>query len=78
MKPKPPPLNRYAEIVANLRPLAEFYRKHKPEVQTIRLFDADYQTLAKYPKKAARFGFLLHGKQIKFAEFTLLSETQNG
>ena len=68
----------FARILANIRPLAEFYRAHKPQQQHIFLFANDYALLAKHPKKAQRFGFLFHGKQIKFGEFTLLSEAQNG
>jgi hypothetical protein len=72
-----PSAARYAEILANIRPLAEFYRANKPDVERIFMFDADYKTLLIDRKKAARFGFLFHGKQIKFAEFELLSEAQN-
>ena len=68
---------RYAEIRANVARLAEFYRAYKPEVTGIFLFDADYKTLTAHPKKAARHGFLFHGKQLRFAEFELLSDAQN-
>ena len=69
---------RYAEILANLRPLAEFYRAHKPEVKTLRLYANDYAAIANWPKKAARHGFLFHGKQPHYQEFLLLSDTDYG
>ena len=68
---------RYEEILANLRPLADFYRAQKPDVTRIFIYADDYKTLTANPKKAARFGFLFHGKQLKFAEFELLSDAQN-
>lgn len=73
----PPSAKTFVDIAANIRPLAEFYRTHKPEVQHIFLFGQDFQTLAKHPRKAARFGFTFHGKQIHYAEFRLLSEAKN-
>lgn len=78
---KPVAARRYAEIIANIRPLADFYRRNKPEVKRIFIFDSDYKMLFKIPaaqrKKAAQFGFLFHGEQIKFAEFELLSDAKN-
>lgn len=73
-----PSATRYAEIIANIRPLADFYRANKPDVARIFIFDADYRALLIDPKKSARFGFLLHGKQLRFAEFELRSDTDNG
>jgi hypothetical protein len=77
MKGKPPSLARFAEIVANMRPLMEFYRANKPQVSSLRLFAQDYKTIRDWPKKAAAFGFMFHGEQIKYQEFTLLSDTEN-
>lgn len=74
---KSPSNQRYMEILASVRPLAEFYRANKPEVARIFIFDADYKALLIDRKKAARFGFLFHGKQLQFGEFTLLSDIQN-
>jgi hypothetical protein len=78
MKGKPPSLARFAEISANMRPLIEFYRVHKPGVSVLRLFASDYKTIHDWPKKAQRFGFVFHGEQIEYQGYTILSETQNG
>ena len=76
MNTKAPPVD-LAQLAADIRPLADFYRAAKPDLKVIRLFPEQYRALEKSPVKAARFGFKFHGKQIQYAEFTLLSETQN-
>jgi hypothetical protein len=70
---KPSAMGQIVDIAGRLRPLADFYRVHKPEVQSIFLFTEDFKLLQRWPKLAKRHGFTFHGEHIFYGSYKLVA-----
>lgn len=69
-----------AEIVAQMKPLVEFYEKHKPGVTRVTLKRKDYDLIKRWPKTGEVHNFYVVGGEIvyrskhenSFRDFTLV------
>jgi len=59
------------QIVADLKPLAEFMKAYTPSVRTIRLHPDDYRMVVRWPKAAELHGFSFAGESVMYMGFTI-------
>lgn len=54
------------EVVAKLKPLAEWYVKYKPQVSTLTLIRKDYDLIARWPAAAELCDFYTAQGELKY------------
>lgn len=54
------------EVVAKMRPLAEWYAKNKPKITTLTLARKDYDLVARWPKAAELCDFYTANGELRY------------
>lgn len=59
------------EVVDRLKPLAQWYEQHKPNVRQITTDGSDYDLIARWQKAAEQLGFTVTKEGVMFGIYTL-------
>lgn len=68
---KRPAQMHFVEIAERMKPLADFYVKHKPDQRTLRIFGDDMKVIRQWPDMAKRVGIDVSERSARFMGFTL-------
>ncbi|HEY6225423.1 MAG TPA: hypothetical protein VIW26_16690 [Gemmatimonadales bacterium] len=67
------PSTKIERIIARMRPLADWYAKNKPDVDTIRLPPEDLKILSDHAQDAMAQGIFVDSEGLKWKDFYLKS-----